>query len=505
MRLEERQEGGFRTPIAVALGLTALALSAAAQDFETPPVLRAQDLVDEELLSGPHHVVDEEVANDGRMNHFFLRSDFGDFVAESEPMLGVRVQEMYAIAELQEISRTKAFADAIRSAAIQPVKAVGQVATHPVNTVKGLPSGINRKFRGLAYKGRKATQRVKEEVKQDDDEAQGEDENVEEGSSKASTTDQVTGAAKSVVGYDSARRDLARRLQVDPYSTNQVLQQELTRLAQAAFAGGLSFRAVTPPTTVLNVAGDINDLVWTLSPTELERRNNLALTEMGVEKALRLEFFANKAYTPTLETVIVQALGGLAEAHNRSLFVEIANRAETVRDARFFVGGVRILEAYDDRVAPITEIVLAGNEEFGSLIVGLTSTGQVRSCTTPATIDLGSKTRVDAASRPSRRLRGEHLTYVLGLQESVGPRSRRFCRGRPWRCRAPARRARCRRRAGPRRERSHRPFPVVPGLPKRWVTPSSFSRVKKADRPLMEIIFGRRDQSLRLFDTEGIC
>ncbi len=426
MRLEERQEGGFRTPIAVALGLTALALSAAAQDFETPPVLRAQDLVDEELLSGPHHVVDEEVANDGRMNHFFLRSDFGDFVAESEPMLGVRVQEMYAIAELQEISRTKAFADAMRSAAIQPVKAVGQVATHPVNTVKGLPSGINRKFRGLAYKGRKATHKVQEEIKQEADEDQEEDETGEEGgaSKAAETSDQVTDVAKSVMGFDSARRDLARRLQVDPYSTNQVLQQELTRLAQAAFAGGLSFRAVTPPTTVLNVTGDINDLVWTLSPTELERRNNLALTEMGVEKALRLEFFANKAYTPTLETVIVQALGGLAEARNRSLFVEIANRAETVRDARFFVGGVRILEAYDDRVAPITEIVLAGNEEFGSLIVGLTSTGQA---IVPGAVDyliwqegMGVGT-LDAYEKKTVWLRGR-----------ISPRARTELEARGW-------------------------------------------------------------------------
>ena len=47
-----------------------------------------------------------------------------------------------------------------------------------------------------------------------------------------------------------------------------------------------------------------------------------------------------------------------------------------MEDARFFVGAARILAAYDERVAPITELVAAGNEESGSLVVGLTAAGR---------------------------------------------------------------------------------------------------------------------------------
>ena len=84
----ENQESRFRRLVISAVAVAALTLSTAAQDFEAPPRLLAQDLVGEELLSGPYHHVDEEVSNDGRMNHFLIRSDFGDFLAGSEPYGG---------------------------------------------------------------------------------------------------------------------------------------------------------------------------------------------------------------------------------------------------------------------------------------------------------------------------------------------------------------------------------------------------------------------------------
>ncbi len=38
-------------------------------------------LVDPGLLEGPHHRVDDEVTNDGAMNHFLIRSDYGELEA----------------------------------------------------------------------------------------------------------------------------------------------------------------------------------------------------------------------------------------------------------------------------------------------------------------------------------------------------------------------------------------------------------------------------------------
>jgi len=161
-------------PVVLAV-FAATALVTPAQDagYETPPVLKAADLVDPSLLSGPQHRVDAEVRNDGFMNHFQIRSDFGDFEAESEELLEIRVREVAALAKLAEISKTEAFADALKSSVAKPVTAVKNVATDPVGTIKGVPEGLNKRFKGLYYKAKKTGRKVKEEVQEEleDDES----------------------------------------------------------------------------------------------------------------------------------------------------------------------------------------------------------------------------------------------------------------------------------------------------------------------------------------------
>jgi hypothetical protein len=90
------------------------AVAAAVDDgFETPPILSAKDRLPAEILTGPSHEIDDPVTNDGFMNHFVVRSDFGDFEASSERMVQTRVREVYAIAKCRELSQTEAFSDAL--------------------------------------------------------------------------------------------------------------------------------------------------------------------------------------------------------------------------------------------------------------------------------------------------------------------------------------------------------------------------------------------------------
>jgi len=82
--------------------------------YETPPVLRAADLVPQALLSGPHHRLDEPVPTDGFLATFQVHSDFGDFQVRSLELLAARIHELGAIAELQEIENNEEFVDGLR-------------------------------------------------------------------------------------------------------------------------------------------------------------------------------------------------------------------------------------------------------------------------------------------------------------------------------------------------------------------------------------------------------
>ena len=53
----------------------------------------------------------------------------------------------------------------------------------------------------------------------------------------------------------------------------------------------------------IGVVGNVSGMVWDTPPAELERLNNLALKDMGIDKDTRLEFFAAEALTPTTQTI----------------------------------------------------------------------------------------------------------------------------------------------------------------------------------------------------------
>lgn len=81
---------------AVLLGEAAMSATVIAADYEFPPVLEAAHLLDRSLLQGEHHDIEPQVTNDGFMNHFTIRSDFGTFEVRSQAMVPVRVREVQA-------------------------------------------------------------------------------------------------------------------------------------------------------------------------------------------------------------------------------------------------------------------------------------------------------------------------------------------------------------------------------------------------------------------------
>ena len=76
--------------------------SPAATEYETPSVLDARALLSPDVRRGKHHAVLDEVVPFRFMHRFRITSPYGQFEAYGEDMLKIRIQEIEAIAEIEE-------------------------------------------------------------------------------------------------------------------------------------------------------------------------------------------------------------------------------------------------------------------------------------------------------------------------------------------------------------------------------------------------------------------
>jgi hypothetical protein len=86
---------------------------AAQAGYEPATTLSASQILPPDLLSGPNHLVEERVYNDGYLNTYRVGSKFGTFVAVSTPMLRKRISEINAMVRMQ-IEGTKEFTSSLK-------------------------------------------------------------------------------------------------------------------------------------------------------------------------------------------------------------------------------------------------------------------------------------------------------------------------------------------------------------------------------------------------------
>jgi hypothetical protein len=326
----------------------------------------------------------------------------------------VRVQEIAALDKLEEISKTDAFASAMGASAKKTGKAVVNVATNPVETAAGVPKGVGRFFKGVGNKAKKTGDAAVDEVKGDDDK----DEAVP---GEKSTGDKTGDAAKSVVGASKAKRALARKFNVDPYSTNAALQKKLDDLALATSAGGFAMNMVNP-VALLSTVATVNSLVWDTPAPDLQAMNDKKLAALGVSEKTRKALFANTLFTPTQQTGFVTALAALQGVTGADAAVALAaHRARSEEDARFFRRSAEILAQYQ-KTAPIASLeprpnMFVARAKSGALVV-------------PAAVDLLTWTEaVDQFS--AAPVEGASARLVL-LSGQASPRAAAELQKRGW-------------------------------------------------------------------------
>jgi len=244
-------------------------------DYEPYPVFKASELLEPELLKGEHHEVVEEVANDCIWNSYTIKSDFGEYDARNTSMLKTRVIEINATAKLQETSGGQALAVGAAESVINPFKSAINIAAHPVDTAKGVPGGIVTFFKKIYYSGEKVVIVTGQTAQNVGSAVVGSgDENGEGGETFSDLTGNVAYLTDWYLGISGGERRLAKKLGVDPYTSNPELAAELNRVAKYDRIGrlGLGFANI-PSVPGMGYVKDVNHYVWDKDPKELRDFN----------------------------------------------------------------------------------------------------------------------------------------------------------------------------------------------------------------------------------------
>jgi hypothetical protein len=341
-----------------------LALAPPAAHAEAEPVLPAAELVMPALLTGPGYRVEPQVQIQGYQARFVLHTDWGSLEAESAEMLAIRISEIPAMDALFTAEISGLIAESAQSAAMAPVRAVGQVVMNPVDSMIGLPVGAVRFFGERITKWGRRAKRLGDRI-DDRISHEGDPYRDPEGPMGA-TRVEVEGAQRSwwdkpqremgrlvrgELRYRRARVELAEKLGIDPYTSNPILNDRLDRLAWMTSTGNFATRQLVSVATVgfaetLGYAQDLERLVLRESPESLRDRNHERLTHYCSDEDLLERFLRHRAFSPTLQTAFTEEVVALRLAHGCEALLETALMAGSEVEARFVLNALRLVHHY---------------------------------------------------------------------------------------------------------------------------------------------------------------
>lgn len=345
---------------------------------EAWPIVPGASIVAPALLKGTYHTVVEPVAVEGHLARFVIDSRFGKFSVLGERMLAVRVSEMAAIETLQNVQKSDAFKDALSASGGKLVEFGKSVVTEPGKTVENIGSGIGTVLGRVGYLAKAGTEYVGDKVSDATSSAP-----KEKSPAKSAPAGEPEPPAfiGDPLGYNMARREWAKKLNIDPYTTNPVLRPLLDNAATATFAGNFGVNA-----TVGALVGpwqltyEFDDLtrqsVWNTPAIDLEKANKEKLAALGIpERAVR-NLTRNKWFTPTLQTALVARLEAMGRVRGVDSVVIAAAAVQGETHARFLLESVGMLADIHRKEMPFAEVrmsnlVPAGVTADGRLVAAV--------------------------------------------------------------------------------------------------------------------------------------
>lgn len=316
--------------------VVASTVSNAQAQFEEPGVLSAKDLLPPERLKGPNHTVADEVQNNGLFNQYSVSSPFGEFEAPSNTTLGFLINELNAIAEMKKVKTDDTAIASLKQSGANTVTGIKNLFTNTEETLKGAASGVQGLFN-----------RASETI------------------GSREVTDAEDSKVQQIIGFSKSKGEIATKFNVNVYSRNQVLQEELDRLAWADYLGGLGVGVATSVVPgvggiVLATSGTarlLNEAINTTPASELWVQSRDKLIALGMDGDTVQLFLNNQTFSPALYTVMTSALESMKGVDNLELFLKVSLQANSPEMARVITEIAVLTAGYHTNIAPLKTIV----------------------------------------------------------------------------------------------------------------------------------------------------
>jgi hypothetical protein len=305
------------------------------------------------------HTVTEPVTLDGYFGRFVIESKFGKFTVVGENMLAVRVHELPAIEALQNVQQSQSFQDALLKSASAPIQFVQSAVTDPAKTVENVASGLGSVLGRIGFLAKTGVETVADAAS-DRSAAP-----AQPGAASAPAGESAPSAfTGDPFGYNKARREWAKKLNIDPYTSNPVLRPLLDKAAAASFAGSFAvdtaLGAVSMPVNLaIEMDTSVRDEVWNQPALDLAKSNEAKLLAMGVAGRTTRDFLRNTWFTPSLQTALVSALARLGSVGGMESVIAVAAQMQGETRVRFLVESVRMLGRYHEKEGRLTKLAMS--------------------------------------------------------------------------------------------------------------------------------------------------
>ncbi|MEA2982415.1 MAG: hypothetical protein QOF91_1269 [Alphaproteobacteria bacterium] len=331
---------------AALVAVLTMSLGASAQPFERPPSF-AIEKIPGFWPSGDNYTIKNPVLSDGLLRIYTLTTPYGEFTVHGDQMLRMRVNELGALHELEKIANSESYGKALLEAGLSPFRYTGRLIADPKKTVGDTMSGIGT-----------MVDRITADIA-----------NIGK-----TPGDPISG----LLGVTDQKRKLATKVGVDPYTDFPPLDARLSRLAEAAAAGGLTVSAAmlavpvgamslvySNLSTISTIEGvRIDELARDQTAAQIVEFNRQRIFAMGVEYDVLQALLTNQSYTPIDMAVLVAALDSMSGVEDRVVFLQRAAQIDTRSLAYFMRRHAEMLKNHQSRGARFERFVLLGGYPF---------------------------------------------------------------------------------------------------------------------------------------------
>jgi hypothetical protein len=344
------------------LSLLAFAAAAFATGFETAGKVPVARYLSPAQMAGPEWKVAPEAENDGAFNTYLVQSRFGTFEARGRSRVAVRGKEVAALVELEQVSKSEVFTDAVKSSALGSVDTVMQFAQAPVETIKAVPQAAGRWFKKTKFMVQETYSDVKDaKAERDQQKSQPQDE-----AAKAAQRDQAQAQAKELAKKEAldylkisgAERRWYAELGVDPYTDNQVLRAVVKSYSRVEGITRFGMKFVgLPGIPGAREMRQVMNLVWQTDPWELRLQNRKRLMAAGLSEETAKAFEDNPYLTLTEQTGLLAAMDRMAGVKGRQHLVARGIDLESKQAGQALFQSTLLLVAHHQGERPLAEIL----------------------------------------------------------------------------------------------------------------------------------------------------